>query len=709
MESDTEPKMGSLSPVLTELSVKTPLVAPKLYMETKNHGLHNLPLCESCRKISFDELISSEPVTLFDNCFSLLRAVNACRLCAYIGQTIMAFQSTTDLEYALRMFDLERPVPLSVLMNLKEEPLRKPVQLSIIMKPKEKQPHIEQDFDQTRQVCYILFHIPLDRKEKDVSINSFKKTWASFILCRSKVLAPQRNHLSCTSLQNSTGLAATPQYTVPKCCKANYWRNQTIVSSITRASKQSSRIPFRVLDISGYSSGEGSSIQLVTGSSMVQGYYSTLSHRWGEQQIPLRTTKDSIEHHMSRISFSSLPRSFQDAVIVTSELGLRYLWIDALCIIQDDEDDWKTQASRMLDIYSNSLVTIAAHSAQNSSEGFLWRREISNILQVPLGSTEGFQRDSVNIKISGLSDGAITNAFANSHICSRAWVFQELSISKKILHFVEDRIFWECSHSASAGKGIHRLTLTLAYLFRNSITKKGTWHDIVERYTECSLTNPSDKLIAMQGIADAWRRQAFHEGKKPPPRYLSGIFEQDVLASLTWHRRSDDHSLIRQECRAPGWSWASVDGQIQFMRYPRNDSIKINADALVISCNSEEIVLSALILKTCSFGQGVKRKRFTLKPGCRYVQTLVKDSSQIGRFNAQSNTYGWAVLDNGDDAGTLHFLRLSNVWNKNIAQCIGLLATPWENRPGTYLRRGIACIYRLEVFEGIENERIMLI
>ncbi len=99
--------------------------------------------------------------------------------------------------------------------------------------------------------------------------------------------------------------------------------------------------------------------------------YVTLSHCWGDQagRKPLRTTKDTYQTRTSGIKWSGLPPLFQDAITVTRRLGCRYLWIDSLCIIQDDEDDWLEQSSEMADIYSYGHLNLAAAAATDSSCG----------------------------------------------------------------------------------------------------------------------------------------------------------------------------------------------------------------------------------------------------------------------------------------------------------------------------------------------------
>src|SRR2546421_28580 len=95
----------------------------------------------------------------------------------------------------------------------------------------------------------------------------------------------------------------------------------------------------------------------LTNSLDLTGRYATLSHCWGEH-LPLVTTKDNLLERQRGIYWSDLPRSFQDAIVTTAEQGLRYLWIDSLCIVQDDQCDWDEHASSMAEIYAGSHFNI---------------------------------------------------------------------------------------------------------------------------------------------------------------------------------------------------------------------------------------------------------------------------------------------------------------------------------------------------------------
>ncbi|PQE20746.1 heterokaryon incompatibility protein [Rutstroemia sp. NJR-2017a BBW] len=104
--------------------------------------------------------------------------------------------------------------------------------------------------------------------------------------------------------------------------------------------------------------------------------YACLSYCWGtDLDNNVKTLKANLKQHLDGILISVLPKTIQDAVLVCQRLGIRYLWVDALCIIQDDEEDWENESIQMCDIYSGSHITIAAHRVESCKQGFLWKQE----------------------------------------------------------------------------------------------------------------------------------------------------------------------------------------------------------------------------------------------------------------------------------------------------------------------------------------------
>jgi hypothetical protein len=167
--------------------------------------------------------------------------------------------------------------------------------------------------------------------------------------------------------------------------------------------------------------------------------YTALSHCWGVLSESERfcTSKDNLATLQQSIGFHLLPRTFQDAILVTRAVGLKYLWIDSLCIIQDDAADWEAEAARMGDVFSAAWCTIAASAAKSSTEGFLHPRPARPCLTIPGAEGEGLYA------CPAIDD--FHRHVEQSTLNSRGWVLQERVLSRRSIYFTTDQVYWECS------------------------------------------------------------------------------------------------------------------------------------------------------------------------------------------------------------------------------------------------------------------------
>lgn len=295
-----------------------------------------------------------------------------------------------------------------------------------------------------------------------------------------------------------------------------------------------------------------------------------------------------------------------EAITVTKNLGLHYLWIDALCIVQDDDQDSVQELARMPGIYKGAYVTLSAASASNSSEGFLQVRP-------PNGSVFRFTFKC--------PDGTMSSIYlyqkpSGSHysdpINKRAWTLQESILSPRILAFCGQRLSWTChSHNLSNtgfndipglldNKSALETASTKSYRSHENIPRLGgssrtrenilchvskawppqeiddamkEWKSIVGQYTGRSLSVQSDKLVALAGIADEFARHVAKFYPDKPAQYSAGLWHFDLPRALLW-KRSHWHSatlaLRPKDYRAPSWSWASIDEAVSYQEdcYP---------------------------------------------------------------------------------------------------------------------------------------------
>jgi hypothetical protein len=110
------------------------------------------------------------------------------------------------------------------------------------------------------------------------------------------------------------------------------------------------------------------SIATIAGDRWEKGKHVALSHCWGPPaHRPLMTTQASLARHFTSAPWDELPRLYQDAMIATRRLGLEYIWIDSLCIIQDSHNDWLSESHLMGQVYQYAHLTIIASHAADST------------------------------------------------------------------------------------------------------------------------------------------------------------------------------------------------------------------------------------------------------------------------------------------------------------------------------------------------------
>ena len=141
------------------------------------------------------------------------------------------------------------------------------------------------------------------------------------------------------------------------------------------------------------------------------------------------------------IEFSELTKTFQDAVTITRRMGLNYIWIDSLCIIQDDADDWALQSSRMAAIYEDAHVAVAGTRSRTGDEGCFSIRSPS--YDVSVVDAEKQYTDHVKMRISHRDFSERPSSFDRAPLFGRAWVFQGRLLATRTIHYTAHEIMWE--------------------------------------------------------------------------------------------------------------------------------------------------------------------------------------------------------------------------------------------------------------------------
>lgn len=200
----------------------------------------------------------------------------------------------------------------------------------------------------------------------------------------------------------------------------------------------SSELPTRVIDLGPL---YGPKLRLTAGEAMQSHEYAAFSHCSGKRMM-FRALKENIESLAKAIDFRRLPRTFQDAIKTAWGLSVRYMWIDSLCIIQDDPEDWKHEAARMQQIFGNATCVIAASSSGSSSEGFLQigRDERPFVtLRSPSGAVSYVCKFIDNFA-QDMEEAPLTK---------RGWTLQERALARRSIHFTSTQVYLEC------GEGVH--------------------------------------------------------------------------------------------------------------------------------------------------------------------------------------------------------------------------------------------------------------
>ncbi|KAF4972888.1 hypothetical protein FSARC_659 [Fusarium sarcochroum] len=312
--------------------------------------------------------------------------------------------------------------------------------------------------------------------------------------------------------------------------------------------------------------GSGKRVEIAEGISTAD--YAVLSYCWGG---PQRTTLSKARVKNGQLSFdtNTLPQTLQDSVRVCCELGLSFLWVDALCIMQDDPEDKAKEIGQMASIYENSYVAIMASRAKSVEEGFLHPRSPfgadrrSPGFRLPYESKDGRRGSVVLVEESS------SQTYADP-LSLRAWAYQEFILSPRILDYGELRTTWICWADDNPTDGF--LSTPTSYWSRqrfqeimspsieaNIVSPHQLWSTLVLCYMRSSITDPYDRLPALAGIAERLNTIIQDE-------YIAGCWKRHIWLDLLWWH-ADGRSRERPaRYFAPSWSWASIpNGDLNYV------------------------------------------------------------------------------------------------------------------------------------------------
>ncbi|KAH7472785.1 hypothetical protein H9L39_12590 [Fusarium oxysporum f. sp. albedinis] len=356
------------------------------------------------------------------------------------------------------------------------------------------------------------------------------------------------------------------------------------------------KTPKRLLEIS--------NDKLILRTNILKEKYATLSHCWGTSSSAsiklLKSTSNTFTH--DGIALDDLSLTFRDAADVCKRLGIQYIWIDSLCIIQDDPQDWLQESTQMAGIYANAFIGLFAGHAKNGNGGLYSNRynpETFLIVEkVGVKDDHGQQR-TMYIQQQHLIGHDLTFNFdlfpkfpsyeyrqlptVKEPLYQRGWVFQELHLSPRAILFNSQELTWVCNQDAQCECGETTKNNFATKYFFTHVPKtadypgavKGdlfykhgmrNWAHLIHRYSRLGLTFEKDRLPALSGMAKAFQTMGSTEMKDDV--YLAGIWKSMLPEALLWKAVDGPPSGPVQRCRfrkpvgergPPTWSWMCCD------------------------------------------------------------------------------------------------------------------------------------------------------
>ncbi|KAF2970700.1 hypothetical protein GQX73_g2859 [Xylaria multiplex] len=417
----------------------------------------------------------------------------------------------------------------------------------------------------------------------------------------------------------------------------------------------------------------------------VEGRWVALSYCWGSDTSFMlnETTRAQL---FAGFQPDAAPATIHDAILVTRELGIPYLWVDALCIRQDSREDWEKEAPRMKHVYAQAELVVAAADAVDVGAGMLQEREIDTMIPIPwIATNDESQRDREQYVYARRSSPNInTGDTSESRWRGRGWTMQEAFLAGRLLTFNDGGLTWQCQQLTEEEDGsyvmnipdvdrdewMHRPSaLFMSKYWRHLMTASAIkssngdkasvsspripdgmytdpysmWYVTLAHYSSRYLTHASDRLHALSGLADL-----FHE--ITGDEYVVGLWKGDLLRGLIWTYHPsriqegidrfttdevDPWDPLTTTNLGPSWSWTSLEGRIyepedgyrgHFERVPGNRARVLGIEAKRLTVQAPFVAWSMEALNSAEGGQSTEADHFTTTIR-DYVVGIMNDGS----------------------------------------------------------------------------------
>ncbi|KAG4028832.1 hypothetical protein MFRU_019g01190 [Monilinia fructicola] len=445
--------------------------------------------------------------------------------------------------------------------------------------------------------------------------------------------------------------------------------------------------------------------------------YLALTHCWGKgiPEIAITRTR-TLQRRLVSIPFKTMPRTFRDAVTVTRRLGLQYIWIDSLCIIQDSSQDWQQESAMMGKIYSHAYCTMAAAAASNCEEGlFALHGELPLLPRT---------HNKPGVLFKSLFPGW-HGLYSKSTLIQRSWTLQERELSPRVLHFTKHTLLFECrearisdhNHGLDSNQWVlksdlsrHVLNSSLRCLdkihnasvaapYHDTVTEKyyELWRKMVQDYNNRQLTNRTDKFPALSGLA-------FEFAYLLDDEYVAGLWRKDLVRGLCWKWSSN---LTRKQSAyhyGPSWSWAKMNVPITYglIREDRVFVSRIKGGEFIhIPVDSRFVDPEILHVSVIPEGRD---PHGTLVSGRIYLrgQLLLLQRSKVGDYSIDSESLPITFDHLPQPPVDLYLLSLGRT-------NVGLVLRIFEEGSREYSRVGVVAPTEWEWFKDIEFNTLTLV
>lgn len=320
---------------------------------------------------------------------------------------------------------------------------------------------------------------------------------------------------------------------------------------------------------------------------METGSYAALSYCWGKSRTFI-TTLSTLDARKVGFQVEDLPKTCRDAILVARALGIQYIWIDSLCIVQDSSSDWVAEAAKMCAVYTNAVITFAGVDSPDSDTGLFVSEPDRHTVALPVRlSRDGRLANVYARKMnSGYKSGFLHSKYVpisdpsfDGILNSRGWTLQEVILSCRLLCFSSWELGWCCRSGTACecdflfrSDQLFRLNrfvdipmiMSALQVEDSKEERLYIWMRTVVRFTSRQLSFQADRLPAISGLADAMQGQI-------GGRYLAGMWEEGMWKMAMWYsyekldgREPAESQQLIEDGYAPSWSWASVYGGVYF-------------------------------------------------------------------------------------------------------------------------------------------------